>query len=296
VSDEDVARGMEGAGFWARPGYDPEDKYIYFGEAGPRSIKPQNPYANAMLKIDADPTRPTFGEIVNYFRDSEINPLNPVPAPICGRDDLYQDQNAFVSLCLDDDDFVTTPVIFRDSNGRKRLGMNHSRSPLPVRSYNDWVVPAGNFYSVDPVTMKEVWRAPSTGSRGVLHAYDGQKLYYSSGHEGGIIAVDKNDGRVVWRSDSLGGNTWMHVSVANGVVYVQSGNRAVIAGNPAILLALDARTGLPLAAHSLTAAIGGSVGTGQLGGGVTIARNTVLVPTNAVGSASGFVVAYRLPS
>jgi outer membrane protein assembly factor BamB len=298
VSDADVARGMEGAGFWGRPGYDPEDKYIYFGEAGPRSVKPQNPYADAMLQIDADPDSPTFGDIVNFFRDTRLHMLDNSPLPACGRDDLYQDiENAFVSVCLDDDDFVTTPVIFRDSSGRKLLGMNHSQSPLPVRNYNDWVVPWGYFFAVDPVDMAEVWRAPATGGRGTLHAYDGERLYYSSGHEGGIFAVDKDTGTIAWRADALGGNSWMHISAANGVVYSLSGNRAVVAGNPGVLLAFDAADGSLLFARPLSLDIG-ALSTGVLGGGVTIARNTVLVPTGAAGSASGaggYVVAYRLP-
>lgn len=301
VSEADVARGMEGPGFWSHPSYDPEDKFIYFGTANVRSIAPENPYSNALLKIDADPDRATFGEIVGYFHNLPLNPLNDYPGgeEVCGAGSPVG--VALAAICIDDDDFPTTAVIYRDSEGRKLVGATHSGSDLPLKTFASFVVPRGNFFAIDPDTMEEVWRAPTTAARAAVSAYDGSKIYYSSGYDGGLIAVDKDTGAVAWQANTYGANVWQHVSAANGVVYTPSGAPAALSEpGPAMLLAFDAETGAPLLQRPLSLDIA-NLATGTVSGGVTIARNTVFIPTNGVavgltGTGSGYLVAYRLPA
>jgi outer membrane protein assembly factor BamB len=297
VSEEDLARGMEGPGFWSQPTYDPEDRYIYFGTANTRSIAPENPYSNALLKIDADPNRATFGEIVGYFRNTPLNPLANLPGftQLCGQGSPLP-TTATGAACIDDDDWPSSAVIYRNSQGRKLIGSTHSSSVLPVRTFASFLVPTGNYFAIDPVTMQEVWRAPTSGARAAVAAYDGSKIYYSGGEGGEIYAVDKDTGTVRWQASAIGGNQWQHVSAANGVVYTPSGNLGINAGSLGLLMAYDARDGTPLLQRPMALDIG-TIALGTVAGGITIARNTVFAPVNALGQAgsTGFVVAYRLP-
>jgi len=292
VSEEDVAQGMEGAGFWSHPSYDPEDKYIYFGTANVRSIAPENPYANALLKIDADPIRDTYGEIVESFHNLPISHLHDYPGgqELCGPSPA----SLAVSLvCIDDDDFPSTAVIYRDSDGRKLLGVTHSGNDLPVKTFGSALLPVGEFFGIDPATMEQVWSAPTSGARAAVAAYDGSRIYYSSGMDGGLIAVDKDSGSIVWEGFTYGNNQWQHVTAANGVVYTPSGTPSLSEPGPAMLLAFDAETGEALLERPMSTDVG-DLATGTVAGGVTIARGTVLIPTNAVANAA-YLMAYRLP-
>jgi outer membrane protein assembly factor BamB len=291
--DADFANGMEGAGFWSQPTYDPEDRYVYFGTANQRSIAPENPTSNALLKIDADPGRDTFGQIVDYFREASNPNVNyPGFEQLCGPSSPLRVALEAV-ICTNDDDWPSSAVIYRDSNGRKFIGSTHSHTDMPVRHYWDWVFPTGNYFAIDPDGMTEVWRAPTTGARAAVAAYDGTRIYYSSGHEGGIVAVDKDTGAIEWQATTFGANTWQHVSAANGVVYSPSGQPGLLAETgPGLLMAFDARDGTPLLQRSMAQDIG-DISRGTTAGGITIARNTVYVPTN--GAAAGYLVAYRLP-
>lgn len=303
VSKKDFNRGMQGSGFWSHPTYDPEGKYIYFGTAEPRSTNPENPLSNALVKIDADPSRATFGKIVGHFR---IDPLNgglantPFVGPlVCGPivpvPQLY---------CFDDDDWSSSALIYRDSSGRKLIASTtpNNIEALP-RQFFSFMVPQGTFFGIDPTTppstdfagsrMESVWSAETTGARAAVAAYDGSKIYYSSGWDGTIVAVDKDTGAIVWKASTLGPNNWQHVSVANGVVYSPSGDSVWMTDSgPGLLMAYDARDGTPLLQRPLALDVNG-LATGTVAGGVTIARNTVFIPTN--GAPGSYLVAYRLP-
>ena len=294
VSDDDVERGMEGPGFWSHPSYDPLQKYVYFGTANVRSIAPENPHSNALLKIDVDPNRETYGEVVGYFHSLPSNPIHDYPGgqELCGPSPASL---AIAAVCIDDDDFPTTAVIYDDSHGDRRLGATHSGADLPLRTFGSFLVPVGNFFGLDPDTMEPVWSAPTTAARAAVSAYDGERIFYSAGYDGGLIAVDKDSGAQLWQANTYPVNVWQHVSAANGVVYTPSGAAGVAANaGPGLLMAFDAETGTTLLERPITLDIG-DVATGTISGGVTIARNTVIVPTNGVSNAA-YLVAYRLPA
>ena len=299
VSKKDFERGMEGSGWWSRPTYDPEDKYIYFGTAEPRSVAPENPLSNALVKIDADPSRATFGKIVGHFR---IEPLNgqlgntPIVGPaVCGP------PVDGPLVCFDDHDWASSALIYRDSTGRKLLGSTHpSMEPLPRAGGPLVTSPRGEFWAIDPTTpptskfegslMESVWSAPTSGARAAVAAYDGSKIYYPSGFNGEIVAVDKDTGEIVWKASTFGGNMFQHISVANGVVYTPSAPQYIASAGPGMLLAFDARDGSPLLQRPLAMDVG-DFSRGTVAGGVIIARNTVFIPTN--GAAGAYLVAYR---
>ncbi|MHB8512678.1 MAG: outer membrane protein assembly factor BamB family protein [Actinomycetota bacterium] len=314
VTDADVARGMEGAGFWSHPSYDPEDHYIYFGTANIRSIYPENPLSDALLKIDADPTRPTFGKIVGYFRDEPLDKWGNIPggANICG--DTAYSNTTTDTVCINDDDMPSTAIIYHNSQGSKRIAITHSNGATVMPTYASFLYPKGNYYGIDPSTystsdfggslMRADWSAPTGGARAAAAAYDGTRMFYSSGEDGWLTAVNKDTGSVLWQQQTFGDNQWQHVTEANGVVYTPSGAAVLADGGLASLLAFNASDGTPLLQHPLIPDVGGPA-TGTVAGGVTIARNTVFVVTNvsqgiagAAGSsaAPAYLIAYRLPN
>lgn len=292
TSDEDLARGMGGAGFWSQPSYDPETKLVYMGEANARSYAPENPNTSALLKIDADRTSPTFGKILGAFRTTSLgqNLGNTGPG-----DAMCKATNGN-QLCTGDDDWVQAAIIYRDSHGRKLIGSGQSQSQLPLSL--DWPI-HGVYVSIDPVTFKEVWRTQTDGARAASGAYDGSRFYVAEGGNawggfggrGGIKALNKDTGAVLWTAPTFGDNNWRHISAANGVVYTQSGGAVV--GNPGTLLAYDAQTGKILLNRPMSLDVGAPA-TATTAGGVTIARNTVFSPTNTVGG-GGYLIAYKLP-
>jgi outer membrane protein assembly factor BamB len=299
VSDADVARGMQGHGFWSQPTYDPEDKYIYYGTANTLSINPENPTSGALLKIDADPSRPTFGKIVDYFRDTPLNKYGNYPGldVVCGNSlPVYLGRFA----CMDDDDWASSAVIYHNSSGRKLIASTHPSAGVP--SYFGTLFPHGNYFAIDPNDMTEVWRAPTSGARASVAAYDGTQIYYAGGELGELYAVDKDTGTIRWQSNSFGINNFQHVSAANGVVYTLSGSGYETDAGAGMLLAYDARDGTPLMRRPMTLDVG-SATTGTIAGGVTIARNTIYAPVNALNpvppfsgpSTGAYLVAYRLP-
>src|SRR3954453_48984 len=62
------AEGYAGGGLWSSPAYDPATKYIYWGAGNPNSKTKQYPTTDAILKIDVNPSRPTFGQIVASYQ------------------------------------------------------------------------------------------------------------------------------------------------------------------------------------------------------------------------------------
>ena len=320
VSEEDAAQGMEAPSFWGRPSYDPEDKNFYMGTSNYRSILPENPLGAALLKIDADPKRPSFGKIVGYFRPTPLNPganlpeyqwcaakNTPVNLPPSSPGPLV------FSMCQSDDDLTSTAIPYRDSSGRKLLGITAPTGGKGVMrhftfGYNN---PKGEYSAVDPTTtpndafggtrLEAVWATATTGTRAAAAAYDGSKFYFQSGHSGELIAANKDTGSVAWKvgppTMNPGTGIFQQVTHANGVVYTLSSgvNTQPPSGNGlALLLAHDAESGAELLQRPIQPDVGAPTHA-TVAGGVTIARNTIFVPVNAEPRSTGYLVAYRLP-
>jgi hypothetical protein len=67
ISPADQANGFAGGGLWSTPAYDPSTKYLYWGAGNPSSKDRQSPDTDAILKIDLDRSRSTFGQIVATY-------------------------------------------------------------------------------------------------------------------------------------------------------------------------------------------------------------------------------------
>lgn len=271
IPDRDFKKGYAGGGMWAAPAIDLETGYAYEGAGNPFSAR-EHPRTNAILKIDIDPSRPTFGLVVDSYKATgeQYLPLLGTYKPLC---DVSGNN---IGACeFPDLDMAMAANIF-ESRGQKLVGAGQS---------------SGIWHAVTADTMEYVWTTPTGpplfGGRSGGSAYDGKKLYAAGGMPGQIWALQESDGNAAWVAPTAAPNIWTNVAYANGVVYTPSGGN----GN-GMLLAYNASDGSLLLARHMSPDIADAANSMQAGG-VAIARNTIYVPVN--GATSSYVVAYQTP-
>jgi len=270
---KDLDVGYAGGGQWATPVVDEQTGYAFNGTANPYSKKLEHRYDNALIKIDVDQARPTFGKIVDAYKgnvDQFVSGLDR--QPLC---DEFGDQigyhpccNFSVTCVQFDVDFGASPTMFRNTSGDLMVGD---------------IQKSGVFHAVYADTMQVAWTAllstipPGTAGNADSPANDGKRIFVVA-NPGVLYALSADTGRTLWVAPVGDGAEYHPVSTANGVVYV--------IGNHGTLLAYDATNGRPLLAKPMHQDIG-SVCI-PLAGGVSIAHNTVLA------NCDGRLVAYRL--
>lgn len=278
VPPADQEKGFAGGGLWATPAIDTETKYAYIGSGNPFSKTQEHPHTNAILKIDLDQGRPTFGEIVDSYKGNidqyheELEVLSQTPVCI-------ETEELFDGFPLDDPacgqldlDFGASPNVFKDAQGRTLVGDLQKSGVYHVAETDDMTG-----------AWTELMGASCALCNAASTAYDGTAIY-GEGTPGGImVSLDKSSGDHRWVSPVGDGIHYQSTSTAGGVVYTLDGYGFV--------LAFDSATGLPLLRrHLLTDA--GAAGVGLGSSGVAIARNTVYVASGN-GQFQGHVVAYR---
>lgn len=292
VSPAHQQEGYAGGGIWSTPAYDPTAAYAYVGAGNPYSKQIEDVHTNAILKVDMDPSRATFGQIVGSYKgnvdqySSTLQALTQTPAcadtadqnfgadnPVCGQLDL---------------DFGAAPNLFRDASGRLLVGDLQK---------------SGVYHVAFADTMGKDWTALVGASCQLCNAAstatDGSSVFAVGTPEGLMTALDEQGGAAEWSSPVLDGVHYQSVSAADGVVYTYDGN--------GFLDAFDAATGLPVLRRPVSADVGDS--TANLSSaGVAIADHTVFVAASGGGGAitagfaaagvpnlpaSGYLVAYR---
>ena len=269
IPEQELAEGYAGGGVWGTPTVDPQTDYLYVGTSNPESKTREHAYDNAIIKLDLDRSRPTFGQIVGSMKgtpDSVTGYDNPVcqtfgetlwvnagiygSSPTCGQLDV---------------DFGSGPTLWRDADGRL-LGAATQKS--------------GWLHVFDAETMTKVWDRQlfvttsfAGGNFGRI-ATDGETLYVPA-NPGVLHALDADDGSQRWAAPLTGapmkgGN----VALANGVVYYTD--------EPAAK-AWDAATGELVWVSPPTPAA-------SIGSGVAVAGHHVVV------NHYGTIAAYRLPA
>jgi len=266
IPEADLAAGYAGGGVWGTPTVDPRTGYLYVGTSNPESKTREHAYDDAIIKLDLDRERPTFGQVVGAYKgtpDSVTGYDNPVcqtfgdtvwvnggvygSSPTCGQLDV---------------DFGVGPTLFRA--GGRLLGAATQKSGF---------LHVFDAASMEPVWTKQVFVGLSfLGGNLARIATDGSTIYVA--HNPGVLsAYDGATGDVIWETPLTGlpikgGN----VALANGVLYYVD--------EPA-LKAFDAATGQLLWLSEPTPAA-------SIGSGVAVAGHHV------VANHYGTIAAYRV--
>ena len=286
IPQSDWAQGYAGGGIWSTPAVDISTGYAYIGSGNPFSKEIEHARTNAILKVDVDRRRPTFGSIVASYK-GEIdqfdpllrtlsrptcrllpeNPTIPFPLPPA-IPDLHQFRDSVACLQMDLD-FGAPPNIFKGADGVELVGDLQK---------------SGYYHVVRADTMARV-RQTQTGLTCLLcnaaaTAYDpATSTVFADVTPGTLVrALDPTSGHIRWSAPVLDGVHYEGVSVADGVVYTVD--------TLGFLDAFAATSGLPLLRRSLLLDAGPDV-LGLNSVGVAIARHTVYV------AAGNHVVAYQ---
>ena len=271
--------GYAGGGLWATPAYDKKTKYLYWGAGNPNSKTKQYRTTDAILKIDVDPSRPTFGQIVASYEGNvdqyteTLQELSHSPAceaseevpdplddPVCGQLDL---------------DFGAAANLFTTSAGTKVVGDLQK---------------SGVYHVANAKTMAPVWTSlvgPSClACNAASTAFDGSSIFGVATPGGTMFSLQRDTGEKNWLSPLGDGTHYQSSSYADGVVWTVDSN--------ANLDATDAASGEPLVHRPLSADAGAPV-TNLTSAGVAIAEHQLFVAAGGLSyaSAPGYLIAYR---
>ena len=275
--------GFSGGGLWSTPAYDPATKYAYWGAGNPNSKTKQYRTTDAILKIDVNPSRATFGQIVASYEgnvdqytqtlqelshspacEATANEAVPDPLddPVCGQLDL---------------DFGSAANLFTTASGKKVVGDLQK---------------SGVYHVADAKTMSPVWSTivgPSCfACNADSTAFDGGSVYGVATPGGTMFSLDRSSGSSNWLSPVADGTHYQSVSTADGVVWTVDGDSN--------LDGFESSSGLPLVRRPLSADAGAPVAN-LTSAGVAIAEHQLFVAAGGASyaSATGYVIAYGAP-
>lgn len=306
ASDGSQAPRYSGGGVWTTAAIDARSHYAYFGTGNPTTKNVQHPRTDAILKVDLDRDRPSFGQVVGDYtgnveqhiagHDATVlrtTPLCPSPTDdvIHQAPTLDQRESDLQGIIEDDPvcgqldlDFGAAANLFTDPHSGALLVGDLQKSGVYHVVRTDTMTDFS--YTSDgtptPSSTRPAWTAEVGESCQLCNssstAYDARSRTIFADVAPGtfMVAISAVDGSVRWRTPIGDGAHYESVSYANGVVYtVDNGGR---------LLAFDADDGTLLLQESLIpAAAGDAPSTGDTGldsvtfgsGGVSIARHTV---------------------
>lgn len=258
INDAEYAAGYRGASVWCTAAIDAATGYAYACGGNPASKRIEHRYSNAMLKIDVNPARATFGQIVDSYKgdnDQYYPGLDRQPACDALGDTLV----AVWSLaCLQLDlDFGASPALTTDALGNTIVG-NLQKSGIYHALYADHMDRAWTTVVGGPCA------ACNAGSAAV----DGTNVYVVGTPGGVLSSLTRNNGRYRWAQPIGDGTHFQSTSSANGVAFTVDGGGT--------LRAFDGESGVPLFVRPLTIDTTGSAVDGS-SQGVAIARNLVYV-------------------
>lgn len=266
----DYEAGYRGGSIINTPAIDLKRKLAFAGTGNPASQR-QHPRTNALLKIDANPRSPTFGEILASHRGTSDSYPSPqdVDLPTC-QTELQWPLGRY-SCAQFDFNFLASPNLWTSSAGRQMLG-ELQKSGVYTAVYTD--------------TMERAWQAtlapPCFGCNLSSTAVDQNGIYVAvSG--GNLYSLDRDTGQVQWATPVTGTFRYNGLAVANGIVY--SLNDAT-----GTLQAFDATNGAQLLAHPFLQDTGEPMHDMGNSSGVSVARNTVFATSQSGGTSTLFAL------
>jgi polyvinyl alcohol dehydrogenase (cytochrome) len=281
ISPADQGEGYAGGGLWSTPAYDPSSEYLYWGAGNPSSKDKQSPDTDAILKIDLNQARSTFGQIVATYPGnvdqyaSALQALTQTPAcqvsadpsvpdplddPVCGQLDL---------------DFGAATNLFKTSTGTELVGDLQK---------------SGVYHVADAATMKPAWTALIGAScqacNAASTAVSGGAVYGVGTPAGVMFSLAGDSGATNWAAPVADGIHYESTSAADGVVWTVD--------SQANLDGFDAGTGQVLVKRPLSVDAGAPI-VNNTSSGVAIAEHSLFVAAGGAGysSTAGYVVAYR---
>jgi outer membrane protein assembly factor BamB len=287
VAPAHQAQGYAGGGIWATPVFD-DNGYAYVGAGNPDSKMLQDPHTDAILKIDVDRHRATFGQIVGYNPgnvDQYSDTLQQLSqTPVCAASDSTGlpwpiDDPACGQLDLD---YGASPNLIPDGAGGLLVGELQK---------------SGEYHAAHTGDMSSAWQATVGVScefcNAATSAYDGTTVYVLGTPAGLLWALDPRTGATKWVTPAGDAVHYQSLSVANGVVYTVDVN--------GFLDGWSAADGTPLLKQPMDVDVSDVTG-GLSSSGVTIADHTVFAAASTMQSSgagyvpgtsgTGYLVAY----
>jgi len=277
IPPADQKEGYAGGGIWSTAAFDSHG-YAYVGAGNPNSKQVEHPHTNAILKIDVDRHRATFGQIVASYKgevdqyDGSLQTLSRTPAcaasdtgmvwplddPVCGQLDL---------------DFGASPNVIPDGHGGLLVGDLQK---------------SGDYHVAHTGDMSPAWHtlvgASCAACNAASTAYDGTSVFVIGTPGGALWSLDAQTGARNWAAPVADGAHYEPLSVADGVVYTADGN--------GFLDGWSTSDGSVVVKRSLSADAGAAAG-GLTSAGVSIADHTVFAATSDLSEPTGYLIAYR---
>jgi polyvinyl alcohol dehydrogenase (cytochrome) len=273
----DLNNGYSGGGVWGTPTVDPVSHYLFAGTANPDSKTKEHAYDDAIIKLDLDRTRPTFGRVVASYKGSPDS-VTGYDSPVC----QTAGNTAWVNTGIyggsptcgqTDVDFGTGPTLWHDTNGNLMAAILQKSGVLHVINADTMTKAWDNQLGTDSILT-------ATGGNLTRIATDGTTLYVAA-NPGILHALNATDGHEIWKAKLtfipvVGGN----VALANGVVYYydNTGPRA-----------WDAATGAALWPSTSNPTHNPPHPGDTSGSGIAVAGNRV------VANCGGLICVYKLP-
>ena len=270
IPPEDYEAGFRGGSIINTPAVDPKKDLVFAGTGNPVSER-QHPRTNALLKIDADPDSPRFGQILASHRgtsDSYPAPAD-IESPACMT--TVQWPVGRYSCAQFDFNFLASPNLWTNSEGRQMFG-GLQKSGVYTAVYTD--------------TMEQAWQAtlglPCFGCNLSSTAADENGIYVAV-TGGNLYSLDRDTGAVRWATPMTGSLRYNGVAVANGIVFSLNDTTGT-------LQAFDAAGGAQLFSHPFSQDTGESMNDVGNSSGVSVARNTVFATSQANGTSTLFAL------
>jgi len=271
-----LKEGYAGGGVWATAAIDPIGKYAYVGTSNPYTKTKESPYDNAIIRIDLDRKRRTFGQVVASYKGvSDV--LTPMlyNQPVCQTLGPTVPTTVGLELvCLQQDaDFGVGPVLFKNKAGRLLLAEEQKDGTLHV-------LDAATMSRQISLLLGTNNNLTATAGNMSMPMWDGSHLIVAA-NPGTLYAVDPDSGEIDWAVPLQDAATAARPVVgANGVVFT-------IAGNDGVVIAHDTSTGVPIAVLQPSVDTGQTCSGGSTGG-MAIAHHTLYV------NCGGYLAAYGL--
>jgi polyvinyl alcohol dehydrogenase (cytochrome) len=287
IPPSEWAKGFAGGAQWGTISIDPKTGYGYTGTGNPFNYDSEHGNTNAVLKLDLDRSRATFGRYVGTYK-GDVEEYFPgatsTTNEVCETTEVVPGIESMGVECARLDlDFGITPNIYTDGNGRRIVAAGQK---------------SGVLHFIDAATMQRVGStllgvpSPVGGIVGPT-AYDGTSIYGPHTIGGYLWSVNATTRSLNWLTPTLDGVHWgPPVTAANNVLYSVD-----LKG---FLTAFDALTGLPLLQLPMTLGSETRENPTLSWGGVTVAEHKVfasvgvgLSSANLPSMPNGFVIAYE---